>query len=144
MSEIGTLPFGTADASFIAAGGELGIVRLVTDFYRIMDEHEGAACVRRLYPDDLGESRERLAAFLCGWLGGPRRYAERYGSINIPQFHSGWMVGEAEREAWLDCMALAIARQPYTADFASYLLTQLRIPAERIAQASRLACPNAP
>ena len=142
MSETSSLPFGTADASYIAAGGEPGIAQLVADFYRIMDEHAGAACVRRLYPDDLSEPRERLAAFLCGWLGGPRRYAERYGSISIPSFHTRWKVGEAEREAWLECMAMAISAQDYTTEFADYLLAQLRVPAQRIFETQR-ACPHA-
>ena len=142
MSEASDYSFGIADASFLAAGGEPGIARLVTDFYRIMDEHEEAACVRRLYPHDLSESRLRLAAFLCSWLGGPRRYAELYGSINIPQFHTRWPVGEGERDAWLNSMALAIAIQGYSDDFASYLLTQMRIPAERIVKAGRLGLPT--
>lgn len=137
MSETGFPPFGTADASFRAAGGEPGIVRLVNVFYQLMENQDGAACVRRLYPDDLSEPRRRLAAFLCGWLGGPRRYAETYGSINIPRFHVRWQVGNAEREAWLDCMARAIAKQPYSAEFASYLLAQLRIPARRITDAQQ-------
>ncbi|MCQ2028607.1 group II truncated hemoglobin [Stutzerimonas zhaodongensis] len=141
MSEAGPLPYGTADTSFLAAGGESGITRLVTDFYRIMEDHEGAACVRRLYPDDLSEPSARLAAFLCGWLGGPRRYAERYGGINIPHFHTRWPVGEAERDAWLECMALAIGKQGYTPEFSSYLLAQLQIPAERIVHAQH-ACPH--
>jgi len=133
-----------ADASFQAAGGESGLARLVKDFYQIMDEHADAICVRRLYPHDLTESRKRLAAFLCGWLGGPRRYAEHYGSISIPNFHTRWMVGEAERDAWLNCMALAIAKQGYTDVFADYLLSQLRVPAERILQAGQRACPAQP
>lgn len=141
MSTTLKTPFGVGDASFQAAGGETGIERLVADFYRCMDEAEAAACVRRLYPQNLSESRERLAAFLCGWLGGPRRYAEKFGSISIPQFHTRWAVGETERDAWLDCMALAVARQNYTSDFATYLLAQLRVPAERIVQAGRQACP---
>ncbi|MCQ4312041.1 group II truncated hemoglobin [Pseudomonas stutzeri] len=144
MSTTCKTPFGVGDASFQAAGGEIGIECLVADFYRIMDETETAACVRLLYPEDLSASRERLAAFLSGWLGGPRRYAETYGSISIPQFHTRWTVGEAERDAWLDCMALAISRQDYTADFAAYLLAQLRVPAERILQAGRQACPARP
>ncbi|HCJ28368.1 MAG TPA: globin [Pseudomonas sp.] len=138
------VPFGVGDASFQAAGGETGLERLVADFYRIMDESESAACVRRLYPQDLSESRVRLAAFLCGWLGGPRRYAETFGAISIPQFHARWTIGETERDAWLECMAQAIGRQHYSADFASYLLTQLRVPAERILQAGQRACPAHP
>lgn len=144
MSTTSTIPFGVADASFQAAGGEAGLSRLVEDFYSIMDERESAACVRRLYPQDLSKPRARLAAFLCGWLGGPRRYAERYGSINIPQFHTRWAVGEPERDAWLACMADAIARQHYSPEFASYLLAQLRVPAERILQAGQQRCPAHP
>lgn len=141
MNTTHKIPFGVGDASFQAAGGEAGIERLVNDFYLVMDATEAAHCVRRLYPDELGSSRERLAAFLSGWLGGPRRYAEKFGSISIPQFHTRWKVGETERDAWLDCMAQAIARQDYTADFAEYLLTQLRVPAERILQACQTGCP---
>ncbi|WP_407296213.1 group II truncated hemoglobin [Stutzerimonas zhaodongensis] len=141
MNEPSSALFGVGDASFQAAGGEPGLARLVTDFYGIMDEREAASCVRRLYPRDLDEPRNRLAAFLCGWLGGPRRYAEHYGSISIPQFHTRWAVGEAERDVWLECMALAIAKQDYSEEFADYLLAQLRIPAERILQAGQHACP---
>ena len=127
--------FGVGDASFQAAGGNVGIERLVADFYRIMDESEAAQGVRRLYPEDLTLAREKLAAFLSGWLGGPRLYAEKFGSISIPQFHTRWTVDEAERDAWLACMQQAIALQPYSPAFADYLLTQLGVPAERIRQA---------
>jgi hemoglobin len=138
-----TPPFGVGDASFQAAGGEPGIERLVDVFYRKMGERADASCIRHLYPQDLTESRSRLAAFLCGWLGGPRRYAEAYGSISIPRFHTRWTIGGAERDAWLACMAQAIAEQPYTPAFASYLLAELRVPAERIVQAGA-SCPAQP
>jgi len=141
MNEASNTHFGVGDTSFQAAGGEPGLTRLVAAFYQIMDEREAASCVRRLYPHDLNESSGRLTAFLCGWLGGTRRYTQRYGSINIPQFHLHWQVGEAERGAWLECMALAIAKQGYTDEFADYLLAHLRIPAERIVQAGQSACP---
>lgn len=129
--------FGIGDASFQAAGGEAGIGHLVDDFYRIMDKHSEASGVRRMYPEDLTLAREKLAAFLCGWLGGPRRYAEKFGRISIPQFHTRSNVAEAERDAWLICMDMAIDRQPYSPEFARYLRMQLRIPAERIRQASQ-------
>lgn len=144
MHKISSVPFGVGDASFQAAGGEAGLERLVRDFYLIMDEHENAMSVRRLYPENLDESRERLTAFFCGWLGGPRRYAEKFGSINIPQFHRRWVVGPTERDTWLQCMAQAVARQHYSADFANYLLMQLQVPAERIVQAGSCACPVEP
>ena len=135
--------FGVGDASYQAAGAEAGIHRLVEDFYRIMDETSAAACVRQLYPEDLSLARDKLATFLTGWLGGPRRYAERFGPISIPQFHTRWNITPTERDAWLACMQHAIALQPYSAAFADYLLTQLRVPAERAHQASQQArgCP---
>ncbi len=130
-------PYGVEDASYRAAGGLDGLRRLVDDFYRIMDEAPEAAELRRLHPADLGASRDKLTCFLSGWLGGPKLFAEKYGSIVIPAYHAQWPIGEALAEAWLECMARAIARQGYAAEFAEYLLQQLRVPAQRIVQASR-------
>lgn len=132
-----TPTYGVGDASYQAAGGLDGLRRLVDDFYRIMDEAPAAAELRRLHPADLAASRDKLTCFLSGWLGGPKLFAERYGPIVIPAFHAQWPIGEALAEAWLDCMAQAIARQGYAPEFAAYLLAQLRVPAQRIVQASR-------
>lgn len=128
--------FGSGDSSFQAAGGSDGIRRLVEDFYATMDSTPEAALVRRMYPQDLSLAREKLAVFLCGWLGGPRHYAERFGPLSIPQFHSRWPIDHAASEAWLGCMARAIERQGYSAAFAEYLLLQLQVPATRIRQAA--------
>ena len=38
------------------------------------------------------------------------------------------------RDAWLDCMAAAVARQDFEPGFGDYLLAQLAIPADRIRQ----------
>ncbi len=124
--------YGFSDASFKAAGEEAGIRKLVDDFYNFMDELPEAAIIRAMHKTDLTSSRDKLASFLCGWMGGPKRYHEKYGSINIPRDHSHLSIGEAERDAWLLCMQKAIAQQDYNPEFAHYLLTQLRIPAERI------------
>lgn len=127
--------YGEGDASFRAAGGEAGIRRLVEDFYRLMDELPEARRIRALHPEDLEMSIDKLARFLCGWLGGPARYRERYGPISIPGVHAHLPIGAAERDAWLACMERAIALQPFAPDFRAYLLAQLRIPAERVRQA---------
>jgi len=129
--------FGTADASYQAAGGLDGLRRLVDDFYRIMDQDPAALPLRRMHGDDLSLSRDKLTCFLSGWLGGPRLFAERYGPIALPAFHAQWPMTEEHAQMWLDCMAQAIARQDYAPAFAEYLLTQLRVPAARIVQASR-------
>lgn len=130
--------YGVDDSSFLTAGGEDGIRQLVDDFYDIMDRLDVAKRIRRMHPADLAVSRDKLARFLCGWLGGPKRYSEKYGSIHIPNVHAHLRIGEAERDAWLSCMEQAIALQDFPGDFAVYLLEQLCVPAERVYQTSRM------
>jgi hemoglobin len=126
--------YGQADASFQAAGRVEGIGKLVADFYRIMDERTDATVIRKMHPDNLEVSVDKLARFLCGWLGGPKLYQEKYGPISIPAVHAHMVIGEHERDSWLNCMQEAISLQPYAPGFAEYLLSQLRVPAERIYQ----------
>jgi hemoglobin len=133
-----TPPYGVGDASYQAAGGIDGLHRLVDDFYRIMDENPAFAELRGMHPEDLAVSRDKLACFLSGWLGGPKLFREKYGPIAIPAFHAQWPIDEHGSRAWLDCMAEAIACQDFAPDFAEYLLRQLHVPAERIVQASRM------
>lgn len=128
--------YGEGDASYRAAGGLDGLRRLVDDFYRFMDELPEAAELRALHPESLEASRDKLTCFLSGWLGGPRLFSEKYGSIAIPSFHARWPIDGHQAEAWLTCMARAIACQDYAPEFADYLLAQLRVPAQRIVQAS--------
>lgn len=129
--------FGNEDASYQAAGGLEGLRRLVDDFYRIMDEEAEVQAIRRMHPPSLELSRDKLACFLSGWLGGPRLFSEHYGSISIPSFHAQWPIDEQHAQQWLACMAKAIALQDYSVALSDYLLAQLRVPAQRIVQASR-------
>jgi hemoglobin len=125
-------PYGEGDASFRAAGGEEGIRRLVDRFYDLMEERPDAAGIRRMHPGDLEGSRDKLARFLCGWLGGPKRYAEKYGPIRLPKAHVRFPIGRAEARAWLDCMEAALLDQPMAEDFKAYLIRELSVPADRI------------
>jgi len=129
--------YGFSDNSYQAAGGLEGIRQLVDDFYRMMDELPQAQTIRAMHKSDLTESRDKLTLFLCGWMGGPKAYHEKYGGINIPRDHAHLEIGEQERDAWLLCMERAIALQDYSPSFGAYLLAQLRIPAERILSVSK-------
>ena len=113
-------------------GGEEGIRCLVGAFYGDMDRADYATDIRAMHPQDLDVSRDKLTLFLCGWLGGPRLYAEKYGGISIPSAHAHLDIGLAERDAWLRCMKVALDKQDYAPDFKIYLLEQLSIPAERV------------
>jgi hemoglobin len=129
--------YGQGDASFRAAGGIEGITALVERFYAFMDALPQAREIRRMHPDDLAASKDKLARFLCGWLGGPKRYQEAYGPISIPRAHARFPIGAAERDAWLECMRRALDEQPYPEAFKAYLLRQLAVPAERVRVAAQ-------
>ena len=127
-----TRKYGDGDATYQACGREDGIRRLVERFYAEMDSLPVARRIRSLHPPDLTISIDKLVCFLCGWTGGPRRYAETYGPIRIPMAHRHLPIGEEERDAWLVCMEHALADQPYPEDLKKYLLEQLFVPAERV------------
>ena len=124
--------YGQGDASFLAAGGEAGIRNLVDRFYLEMDGLPEARAVREMHKEDLTDVRDKLGRFLCGWLGGPKRYQEKYGQISIPLSHQPFSIGSAERDAWLRCMRIAVDAQPYEKCFKKYLMEQLAFPAERV------------
>jgi hemoglobin len=124
--------FGVGDTSFRSAGGEKGIQRLVDRFYEEMDKLPEAKKIRQMHGEDLTVVKDKLVRFLCGWLGGPRLYQEKYGSISIPLVHRTFPIGPAERDAWLLCMGKALAAQPYEESFKVYLMEQLAIPAGRV------------
>ena len=126
------MSYGVGDASFQAAGGEAGLRQLVDLFYELMDSREVARVIRAMHPADLEISRDKLATFLCGWLGGPKLYQAKYGGISIPGVHAHLAVDAAARDAWLAVMAEAVAAQDWQEDFKVYLMRQLAVPAERV------------
>ncbi|MDF1798830.1 MAG: group II truncated hemoglobin [Planctomycetota bacterium] len=132
QSETEKTPFGQGDASYRAAGGFEGLVDLVERFYGHMDELPVAARIRAMHPPDLTTSKDKLARFLAGWLGGPRLFDETYGPISIPMFHHHLDVREDGRDAWLACMQAALAETDHDPAFKRYLMSALAIPAERI------------
>lgn len=138
------MTFGTGDASFQAAGGEEGLTRLADAFYAHMVALPEAARIRAMHPEDLAVSRRKLAAFLSGWLGGPKRYAQEFGPISIPTAHAHLSIDEPERDAWMACMREAVAEQPWEPAFKTYFLSAIAIPAERVRVVSAARRADAP
>jgi len=124
--------YGTGDASFQAAGGESGLRQLVDMFFDRMGTDQRFATIYALHPDDKEVSRDKLARFLCGWLGGPKLYNEKYGAIGIPRVHAHLKIATPERNQWLTCMTETVAEQPFAPDFRKYLMEQLYVPAEAV------------
>jgi hemoglobin len=132
MTARDTRTYGTGDASFQAAGGEPGIRHLVDAFFDRMGSDSRFAGIYEMHPPDKSVSRDKLARFLCGWLGGPKRYQEKYGPISIPSAHQHLPITAAERDQWLTCMTEAVAEQSFQPEFKRYLMEQLAVPAEAI------------
>jgi len=99
----------TADATpFERLGGEAAVRALVDAFYDRMDVDEAYAGIRALHPPTLDGSRDKLHWYLCGWLGGPQHYVERFGHPRLRARHLPYAIGTAERDAWLACMRAAL------------------------------------
>ena len=124
--------YGEGDRSFRAAGGEEGVAQLVEYFYEAMSTLPEAKRIREMHGEDLHLVTDKLKCFLCGWLGGPRLFDEKYGPIRIPVAHAHLPIDANDRDMWLHCMAEALKKMPYEEDFKEYLLRALRVPAERI------------
>ena len=89
-------------------GGEVVMRRLVDRFYDLMDEDPDYYGVRKLHPQDLSSSRQKLFMFLSGWTGGPPLYTDKYGEPRMRTRHMPFPIGVAERDQWLSCMNRAM------------------------------------
>ena len=90
-------------------GGADAVRALVDRFYDLMDSDPAYAGIRSLHAASLSGSREKLHLFLCGWLGGPPLYVERYGHPRLRARHLPFPIGVSERDQWLSCMKCALA-----------------------------------
>jgi hemoglobin len=97
-----------ATTPFAALGGEAAVRALVDAFYDRMDVDEAYAGIRALHPPALDGSRDKLFWYLCGWLGGPQHYVDRFGHPRLRARHLPYPIGTAERDQWLACMRAAL------------------------------------
>jgi hemoglobin len=95
--------------AFALMGGEAAIHALVERFYDLMDLEPGYAELRAAHGPDLTSAREKLNWFLCGWMGGPQHYQERFGHPRLRMRHMPFKIGILERDQWLACMDQAMA-----------------------------------
>ena len=90
-------------------GGEAAVRRLVDRFYDLMDLEPAYAELRALHPTTTEGSRDKLFWFLCGWLGGPSHYIDRFGHPMLRARHLPFAIGIKERDQWMACMKQAMA-----------------------------------
>ena len=89
-------------------GGEAQVRALVDRFYDLMDLEPGYRELRAAHGPSLDSARDKLFWFLCGWLGGPDYYQERFGHPRLLMRHMPFSIGIVERDQWLACMDQAM------------------------------------
>ena len=95
-------------SAFDWIGGEARVHALVERFYDLMDLEPRYRELRAAHGPDLDNARQKLFWFLCGWLGGPQHYIERYGHPRLRARHMPFKIGLVERDQWLACMDQAM------------------------------------
>jgi hemoglobin len=93
------------DTLYERVGGEPFFVDLVDRFYLGV---VGDPLLRPLYPDDLVEPSRHLALFLMQYWGGPATYGDERGHPRLRMRHVPFVIGPAERDAWLRHMLGAL------------------------------------
>lgn len=88
-----------------AIGGFDTVAKLVAAFYKRVSQHP---ILVPLFPDDFTEIARKQEMFLSQFLGGPPLYSEEFGNPMMRKRHLRFLIGEKEREAWLECMAGAM------------------------------------
>ncbi|PQA79253.1 group II truncated hemoglobin [Rhodoferax sp. TS-BS-61-7] len=89
-------------------GGEAVVRSLVDRFYDLMDLEPGYTELRAAHGSSLDKARDHLFWFLCGWLGGPDYFVERFGHPRLRARHMPFKIGILERDQWLACMDQAM------------------------------------
>jgi hemoglobin len=96
------------DTLFEWIGGEAKVKALVERFYDLMDLESRYARLRQVHGPTLEGPREKTFWFLCGWMGGPQHYTERFGHPRLRARHLHVPIGILERDQWLACMDQAM------------------------------------
>ncbi len=89
-------------------GGEARVHALVDRFYDLMDIEPAYRELRVSHGSTLDDARQKLFWFLCGWLGGPSYYEDRFGHPRLRMRHMPFKIGIVERDQWLACMDQAM------------------------------------
>lgn len=89
-------------------GGEAAVRSLVDRFYDLMDLEPQYRELRAAHGNTLDDARDKLFWFLCGWLGGPAHYTDRFGHPMLRARQLPFRIGLVERDQWLACMDQAM------------------------------------
>jgi hemoglobin len=87
--------------------------------------------LRPLYPEqDLAPAADRLALFLIQYWGGPTTYSDTRGHPRLRMRHVPFVIGAAERDAWLHHMRQALDSLELPPELATELWNYLSMAAD--------------
>lgn len=104
-------------------GGEKAVRQLCHTFYQIMSNTPQTDLIRKMHPEDIASSEEKLFMFLSGWLGGPPLFTDKFGHPRLRARHLPFKIGVEERDQWLYCMAQALKTLDLDTLFAEQLMS---------------------
>ncbi len=94
------------DKSVYELLGEEKLASLIHAFYRRV---ESDPILRPLYPEpDLSSAERRLRLFVIQYFGGPVTYAQERGHPRLRMRHAPFVIGQVERDAWVQNMLAAL------------------------------------
>lgn len=106
--------------------GSADVVRALVDhFYDEMDRRPDVVELRRMHAGELGPMRDKLFAFLSGWLGGPQLYVEQYGHPRLRARHLPFAIDADARDQWMRCMEAAFEATPMEPGLRAELLASI-------------------
>jgi hemoglobin len=113
-------------------GGQPFFDALVDRFYAGVDADP---ILRPLYPADLTDPKTHLSLFLAQYWGGPPTYSEQRGHPRLRMRHAPFVIGLAQRDAWMRHMTDAVAAAGLDPDDQSALLDYFEMAARSLINA---------
>jgi len=123
---------GAAMSLYQEVGGSEFFDSLVHHFYAAVETDPR---IRHLYPEDLTESRTNTALFLMQYWGGPSTYSDQRGHPRLRMRHAPFVIGQVERDAWIEHMRAAIEAMERTPEVASALVDYFEMAATHMINA---------
>ncbi|WP_248928098.1 globin [Paenibacillus hamazuiensis] len=109
-----------------AIGGAKTVRRLVEAFY---PKVQADPLIGPLFPDDITPVQEKQYLFLTQFFGGPALYSDLYGHPMMRARHLPFPITPERANAWLACMAEALAEIGLPAPLQEIVLERLKGPA---------------
>lgn len=103
-------------------GGKEGVVALIEEFYVRV---EADPDIRRVYPEDLGPGKRKLALFLTQWLGGPATYTQQFGHPRLRRRHFPFVIDELAAGRWLKHMRESMQSRGIAPDDVTFVFERL-------------------